>query len=353
MSLLRPKKKPLLGIDISSTAVKLVELGRRGTQYRVEAFAVEPLPVNSVNEKNITDVDAVGESLRRVLKKAGTKNKHCALAVPTSAVISKTVTLPATLKESELEGQIEIEAEQYIPYSLEEINLDFEIMGKSASNPDLLEVLLVASRSENVDLRVGAANLAGLTPRIMDVESYATEHAVAQIQWTGATSTSNHTVAVVDIGATMTGIYVLENGIITYSREQSFGGKMLTEDIMSRYGLSYEEAGLAKKEGGLPDNYSTEVLEPFKDSIAQQTHRFLQFYYAATEHQAVDQILLAGGCASIPGIDELVESQLEIPTTIANPFSQMSITSGVNPQRLANDAPALMIACGLALRSFD
>ena len=122
---------------------------------------------------------------------------------------------------------------------------------------------------------------------------------------------------------------------------------------MSRYGLSYEEAGLAKKEGGLPDNYTTEVLGPFKDSIAQQTHRFLQFYYAATEHQAVDQILLAGGCASIPGIDELVESQLETPTTIANPFSQMSITSGVNPQRLANDAPALMIACGLALRSFD
>lgn len=353
MSILRPKKKPLLGIDISSTAVKLVELSRRGTQYRVEAFAVEPLPVNSVTEKNINDVESVGESLRRVLKKAGTKNKYCALAVPTSAVISKTVTLPATLKESELEGQIEIEAEQYIPYSLEEINLDFEIIGTSSNSPDLMEVLLVASRSENVDLRVGAANLAGLTPRVVDVESYATEHAVAQIHWQNTISDSTQTVAVIDIGATMTGIYVFENGVITYSREQSFGGKMLTEDVMSRYGLSYEEVGLAKKEGGLPDNYTTEVLEPFKESIAQQTHRFLQFYYAATEHQAVDQILLAGGCASIPGIDELIESQLEIPTTTANPFSQMSITSGVNPQRLANNAPALMIACGLALRSFD
>ncbi|OBS08215.1 pilus assembly protein PilM [Acidihalobacter prosperus] len=350
MSLLRPKKKPLLGIDISSTAVKLVELSRHGAEYRVESYAVEPLPMNAVTEKNVTDVDAVGDAMRRAVKKAGTGNKLCALAVPSSAVISKTITLPASLKESELEGQIEIEADQYIPYSLEEINLDFEVIGPSPGNPDMMEVLLVASRSENVDVRVGAADLAGLKPKVLDVESYATEHAVAQ---TAGLDGSGGIVAVIDIGATMTSISVLEDGVITYTREQPFGGKMLTEDIMRRYGLSYEEAGLAKKEGGLPDNYVSEILEPFKDNMAQQVHRFLQFYYAASEHQSVDQILLAGGCASIAGIDELIESRLGTPTTIANPFSRMSIASGINAQRLGSDAPALMIACGLALRSFD
>lgn len=349
MSLLRPKKQPLLGIDISSTAVKLVELSRHGSGYRVESYAVEPLPMNAVTEKNITDVDAVGDAIRRAVKKAGTNNKFCALAVPSSAVISKTISLPSSLKDSELEGQIEIEADQYIPYSLEEINLDFQTLGPSPGNPDLTEILLVATRSENVDVRVGAADLAGLKPKVLDVESYATEIAYQQTAEQGDAKI----VAVIDVGATMTSISVLENGVTTYTREQPFGGKMLTEDIMRRYGLSYEEAGLAKKEGGLPDNYVSEILEPFKDNMSQQVHRFLQFYYAASEHQSVEHILLAGGCASIAGIDELIESRLGTPTTIANPFSRMSIAGGVNAQRLGSDAPALMIACGLALRSFD
>lgn len=353
MSLLKSKKQPLLGIDISSTAIKLVELSRHGNTFRVESYAVEPLPLNAVVEKNLVDTDAVGETLRRVLKKAKTSNKNCALAVPSSAVISKVITLPASLKPSELEGQIEIEADQYIPYSLEEINLDYDVIGPSSSNPDLLEVLLVATRSENVDMRVGAADLAGLKPKILDVESYATEHAIAQTNVFRDQPDSSKIVAVIDVGATMTSISVLENGVSTYNREQPFGGKMLTEDIMRRYGLSFDEAGLSKKEGGLPDNYVSELLEPFKENMAQQVHRFLQFFYAASEHQSVDQILLAGGCASIPGIDELIESKLGTPTAIANPFSQMSTASGINTQRLNNDAPALMIACGLALRSFD
>lgn len=353
MSLLRPKKHALLGIDISSTAVKLVELARHGDEYRVESYAVEPLPLNAVVEKNLVDVDAVGESLRRVIKKAGTSNKYCALAVPSSTVISKVITLPASLKETELEGQIEVEADQYIPYPLEEINLDYDVIGPSASNPDLLEVLLVATRSENVDVRVGAADLAGLKPQVLDVESYATEHAIAYANRLREETEADKIIAVIDVGATMTSISVMENGVTTYNREQPFGGMMLTEDIMRRYGLSFEEAGLSKKEGGLPDNYVSELLVPFKDNMAQQVHRFLQFYYAASEHQAVDQILLAGGCASIAGIDELIESKLGTHTTIANPFSRMSIASGINAQRLGNDAPALVIACGLALRSFD
>jgi type IV pilus assembly protein PilM len=349
---LQKKKQPLLGIDISSTSVKLVELGQQaGGRYRVEAYSVEPLPSNAVVEKNIAEVEAVGETLRKAVKKAGTRTKECALAVPSSAVITKVITMPAGLNDMDMEGQIRLEADQYIPYSLEEVNLDFEVIGPTPNNPETVDVLLAASRSENVEMRVSAAQYAGLTPKVVDIEAYTIENTFPLIDGE-VTGEEKKIFAIVDVGATMTSINVIEDGKLSYTREQPFGGKQLTEEIMRRYGLSYEEAGLAKKEGGLPDNYGPEVLEPFKETMAQQVHRFLQFYFAASQYSAVDQIVLAGGCAAIPGIDELIEERIGTQTTIANPFGRMTHASRVTPQRLSNDAPSLLIACGLALRSF-
>jgi type IV pilus assembly protein PilM len=347
------KKPPLLGIDISSTSVKLVELSQSGGKYRVESYAVEPLPANAVVEKNIQEPEAVGDAIKKAHKRSGSKTRTCAMAVPSSAVITKVITMPASIKEDEMEGQIQIEADQYIPYALEEVNLDFEVLGPSAKNPETVDVLLSASRSENVELRVSAAELASLEPVVMDVEAYAIEHTFPLLLGQMEDVDPAGTVAVIDIGATMTSINILGDSKLIYTREQTFGGKQLTEEIMRRYGLSYDEAGLAKKEGGLPDNYVPEVLEPFKDTMVQQVGRFLQFFYAASQHNHVDQIVLAGGCAAIPGVDELIESRLGTRTQIANPFARMSLSTRVNPQRLGNDAPSLMIACGLAMRSFD
>jgi len=342
------KKVPVLGIDISSTSVKLVELSPAGNGYKVESHAVEPLPANAVVEKNIAEVEAVAETVRKAIKRAGTKNKLCALAVPSSAVITKVITMPASLSDADMETSIQLEADQYIPYALEEVNLDFEVLGPTEKNPETVDVLLAASRSENVEMRVAAAEMAGLTAKIVDVEAYTIENVYPLMPEFDATK--EKVVAIIDVGATMTSINVMEHGKLAYTREQPFGGKQLTEEIMRRYGLSYEEAGLAKKEGGLPDNYVPEVLEPFKETMANQVHRFLQFYFAASQMASVDHIVLAGGCASIRGIDEMIESQIGTPTTIANPFSRMSLASRINPQRLADDAPSLILACGLALR---
>lgn len=361
---LKRKKPTLLGIDISSTSVKLVELSKTDTGYRVESLAVEPLPVNAVTEKNIEDVEAVGETLSKALKKSGTKCKLAALAVPGSSVITKVITMPASLSDSEMETQIELEADQYIPYPLEEINLDFQVLGETRGNPDTVDVLLAASRSENVETRTAIAEIAGLTTKIIDVEAYTIEKATQLLTphikpHTAATEEgeeeepSPFVIAVLDVGATMTSLNVIENNELIYTREQAFGGKQLTEEIMRRYGLAYEEAGRLKKVGGLPDNYIPEVLEPFKENMAQQVSRFLQFFYTAGQHESVDMIALAGGCASIPGIDELISTQLGVETIIANPFADMDLSNKVNSQALSNDAPALMIACGLAMRSFD
>ena len=347
------KKPPLLGIDISSTAVKLLELSKPGDRYRVESYAVEPLPPNSVVEKNIADVEAVGEAVRRAVKRSGTRTRDAAAAVAGSAVITKIVQMPGGLKDEEMENQILLEADQYIPYPLEEVSLDFEVLGPSEKNPDMVDVLLAASRSENVDLRVAALEMGGLNPKIIDIEAYALENAFRLVAEQLPGGAREQTVAVVDIGATMTTLNVLHDLKIIYTREQVFGGKQLTEEIMRRYGLSYEEAGMAKRQGGLPDNYVTEVLEPFKEAMAQQVSRSLQFFFSSSQYNAVDQIVLAGGSASIPGVDELIEGKLGVPTTIANPFADMALSSRVKPQALSNDAPAMMIACGLALRSFD
>lgn len=350
------KKQPFVGIDISSTSVKLIELSRSGNNIRVESYGVEPLPANAVVEKNISDTSAVTSSLNKVLSRAGTKAKKCALAVPTSAAISKVISMPGDLNEEELEGQILLEADQYIPYALDEVNLDFEVLGSSESRPDHIDVLLVVARKEIVESRAAIAEAAGLEPIVMDVESYATAKAYELIEPSipYEASEGSNVVAIIDIGATMTSITVAENGQVLYSREQPFGGRQLTEEIMRRYGLSYAEAGLAKKEGGLPDNYVTEILTPFKDRLAQQAHRLLQFFFSAHQnHSNVNEIILAGGTSGIPGLDELIERTTHTRTTIANPFSQMSFNPKINQQRLGNDAPALMIAVGLAMRNFD
>ncbi len=353
MSLLSRKKPVILGLDISSTSVKLLELEQDGDNYRVQSLAVEPLPDNAVVEKNFQDIEAIGETIQKAVKRSGTKAKLAAVAVAGSAVITKIINMPANLSENELEEQIQQEADQYIPYPLEEINLDFEVVGPTANNPDTVDVLLAASRSENIESRTDALDIGGLTPKVVDVEAYTVENVAPLLTSQMEDGGKDKIIAVIDIGATMTSLNVIENGNLIYTREQNFGGKQLTEEIMRRYGLAYEEAGRLKKSGGLPDNYIPEVLEPFKETIAQQVSRFLQFFYTSGQHNSVDLIALAGGCASIPGIDELVESQLGVITVIANPFANMSLSSKVNPQSLSKDAPSLMIACGLALRSFE
>lgn len=352
MGLITKSQPALVGVDISSTAVKLLQLSRVGNRYRVEHYAVEPLPPNAVVEKNIVEVEAVGEAIKRAVARSGTRAKHAAAAVAGSSVITRVIGMPGDLDEDEMESQIELEAANYVPYPIDEVNHDFEVLGPMPGSTDMVQVLLAASRSENVEVRASALEIGGLTPRVMDVEAFAIENAFALLADT-LSSPRDGLVALVDSGATMTTLNVLRNGRSLYHREQVFGGKQLTDEVMRRYGLSYEEAGLAKRQGGLPESYQAEVLEPFKEAMVQQVSRLLQFFYAGSEFNRVDQIVLAGGGASIPRIAEMVEEQLGVPTTVANPLAHMTLGPRVQAHALAQDAPALMIACGLALRSFD
>ncbi|MDP4597779.1 MAG: pilus assembly protein PilM [Pseudomonadales bacterium] len=344
----------MLGLDISSTSVKLLELSRSGGKYRVESYGVEPLPENAVVEKNISDVEGVGEAIARLIERSKTKIKLAAVAVAGSAVITKTIEMPANLSEDELESNLRAEADQYIPYPLEEVALDFEVQGLSPRSDEQVEVLLAACRRENVEMRQAALELGGLKAKVVDIEAHCMQRAfdLVRAQFTGA-GDEDQIIAIIDIGATMTTLSVLSNSGAPYTREQLFGGKQLTEEIQRRYSLSVEEAGLAKKQGGLPDDYESEVLQPFKEAVVQQVTRSLQFFYSSSAFDDVDHIILAGGTSSIEGLADMVAAKLGTPTSIANPFVNMTLSAKVNAVNLHNDAPAMMIACGLAMRSFD
>jgi len=348
----------MLGLDISSTSVKLLELSKSGNDYRVESYGVEPLPENAVVEKNISDVDGVGEAIRRLIERSKTKVKFAAVAVAGSAVITKTIEMNAELSEDEMENQLQVEADQYIPYPLEEVALDFEVQGPSPRNEEQVEVLIAACRRENVEMREAALELGGLKAKVVDIVAHCMQRTFEMIrnqffEIDEDDEDDDKVIAVVDVGATMTTLSVLTNSGAPYTREQLFGGKQLTEEIQRRYSLSVEEAGLAKKQGGLPDDYETEVLQPFKEAVVQQVTRSLQFFYSSSAYDDVDHIILAGGTSSIDGLPDMVAAKLGTPCTIANPFGNMTLSSRVNEANLAADAPALMIACGLALRSFE
>lgn len=347
------KQNTVLGIDISTAAVKLLELHRVAARYRVECFAVAPLPQDALVDKNITNVDIIAEAVKAALKQSGSKLRQAAVAVTGSAVMTKIITMPADMSDEEREEQIMVEADQYVPYSLDEINLDFEVQGGNAQNPELVDVLLAASRKENVDDRVAALAKAGLKAKIVDVEAFAMENAFSLLAHQFPDSIDGRTLAIADVGATMATLTILYNGRTIYTREQSFGGRQLTEEIQRRYGLSYEEAGLAKRHGGLPDNYISDVLEPFKRAMVQQIQRALQFFISSSANRRIDGMILAGGCANIPGVDRMLEQALNVSAYVANPFINMALSGKVRPQALSNDAPAMMVACGLALRSFD
>jgi type IV pilus assembly protein PilM len=353
-NLFQTKSPPLIGVDISSSAVKMVEIEQAGKNLlRVERYAIESLPKDAVTDGNIMNLEAVAETMRRAWKRMGTRAKHVAMALPAAAVITKKIIVPTGLREDELEAQVETEANQYIPFALDEVNLDFQVLGPSSSGPEDVEVLIAASRKEKVEDRVAAAESAGLKALVMDVESFATQTACEMVAQQLPNAGREQTIAVVDIGASMMHINVLHNSQSIYMREQTFGGNQLTQEIQRRYSLSADEAEIAKRQGGLPENYEAEVLQPFMDTLALEVARAIQFFFSSSQFNRVDHILLAGGCAMIPGLDEIVATRSQSSTMIANPFASMALSSRIKPKQLTLDAPALLIACGLAMRRFD
>lgn len=339
----------MVGLDIGTSSVKLLQLSRAGSGYRVEHVAVEPLPEGAFAEHSINNVDEVGKAIRSAVKRSGTRAKHCAMSVSGSAVISKVITLPGDLGEEEIEGQIEIEAGQYIPYPRDEVSLDFEILGKSARNADVVEVLLAASKTENVETRQAVAEMAGLTATVVDVEAFAIANAFELVRKRDGVSDSA-VIAVLDIGDVRSSLNVLRGGRSVYYRDHPFGGRELLEETMRRYGLDAEQAQFWKRREEPPAGFEDEVLEPYRQNVIQQIGRALQFFSSSRDYASISTLYLAGGGASIAGLAEAVSGELGMNAEVADPLKNLKLAPRINVGSLDLVRPALVTACGLALR---
>lgn len=353
-SLFGKKHAPLVGLDISTSGVKLVELAESGkNEFRLERYASEPLPRGAVVDGNIENIEQVSDAVRRVWQKSGTKAKLVALGIPPASVITKKIILPGGLTEEELELQVESEANQYIPFALDEVSLDFDVIGPVENSPEDVEVLLAATRKEKVEDRVAVVEGAGLKATVMDIESYAARAAIDRIALQLPNASQGKILALFQIGSQVTHVSMLLDGQVLYEREQPFGGNQLTQDIVRAYGISQEEAELKKRSNDLPDGYESELLQPFLENVALEITRAIQFFFTSTPYTRIDQIYLAGGCSILPGLVDVVASRTNISSSVVSPFKGMQLASGVREKQLRVEAPAYLVACGLAMRRFD
>ncbi len=351
----RVKPPSLIGVDISSSSVKMVELSQidKNKAYRIERYVIETIPADAMQDGGIVNMEAVSECLRRSWKRMGTRQKNVALALPSTDVITKRIVVPAGQREDDLAFQVENEASQYIPFPLDEVDLDFQVIKPAPDNPEDVEVLIAASRKEKVEDRVAAALAAGLKAVVMDAEPYAAQAAFELMLRQLPGDGKDQIIALVDIGATVMKVNVLLNGESLYTRDQPFGGNQLTQEIHNQFNLSMEESENAKRGGNLPENYQADVLQPFCETLAIEVMRAIQFFYTSTQYTEVNYIFIAGGCAVIPGLDAIISSRTQVSTLVVNPFANMEQANRISRRQLDLDAPALLIACGLALRSFD
>ena len=352
-SLFNRQDPPLLGLDISSSSVKLVELSRdKAGNLVLDRCAIEPLERGWITDGNVEKFEEVAEAVRRVVKKSGTRTKQVAMALPASAVITKKIILPGGLSDADLEAQVESEANQYIPFSLDEVSLDFCVVGPSTTSAGDVEVLIAASRKEKVQDRQGLAEAAGLKPIVVDVESYASRLATARLIENLPDKGLDTLVALFEVGASTTSMQVIKNDEVLYERDQAFGGAQLTQLIVRQYGFSPEEAETKKRSGDLPEDYESGVLKPFVESMAQEIGRALQFFFTSTPHNKVDYVMLAGGSSSLPGLTASVTQQTSFACIQADPFDGMTIGGDVKEKKMRREAASYLTSCGLALRRF-
>ena len=351
-NLWKKKASMMVGIDIGSHAVKAVLLSQGDDGYTLEDYAIEPMPRGAIIDREIQDIEAVGKVIAKVRKQISSSVKLAAVAVSGQTVITKVIYMDVALSDDELAGQIEVEADSLIPYPLDEVSLDFEKLAVNESDPSKINVLLSAARTESVEARVAALEAGGFSTKVVDVESYSISRTFDLCLAQLPDDADKKMVAMVDLGATMTLFSATNEGEHVYSRDQLFGGEQYTRSIVSYYNQSFEEAESAKVKGKLPPNYRFEVLAPFHTILVQQIRRAIQMFLTSSGHEKVDYLIISGGTALVEGVQELLTEELGIYTVVANPFEGLELGDDVNAAELKQVAPQLMVAAGLALRSF-
>lgn len=341
------RKPSVIGVDISSSCVKLIQLSEQNGHWHIEGYSLEPLEDTAQQDSESFSAELVTKAIKRALEKYPFTAKHAAIAIPSTSAISKVIQMPAFLKKSEFPNQVILEASKHIPYSIDEVDMDYQILGPNESVEQELDVLLVAARTDLVRSRVKAVQAANLEVEYVDVETYVLERAVGQMP---SMKDEQKCIAVVDIGATSTNICIIHAGKSVYAREQEFGGRQLTEAIMQHYDMTFAQAGKAKRENNLPEDYKEVVFEPFLQTLIQEISRGLEFFYSSSEYSSIDKILIGGATIQENYFIEKLSKHFNVPVDMANPLEGMRVNNPDLQTALKNDCAALLICCGLAMR---
>ena len=360
MGLFSRTGEPLIGIDISASGIKLIELAGSRGGYELKSMAIVPLPRDAIVENTVIDSMAVSQGLLDAIEIARPSTRKAAIAVSGNAVIIKTVTMP-TATEFELEAQIEFEADQHVPYDIDDVYLDFEILGEVPDSPDEMEVVLAACKREVVDDYQLVLSEAGIEAKCVDCAVFALENALetTQVSSKGLSEGDEPiddeaaaAVALVNIGANLVNINIMINGQMTFVRDQFYGGQNLTEEIQKEHGISYQAAEDMKTERF--SEISPEALERFYVGLTSELVRSLDFYAANHAEHPVQKLLLTGGSALIPDIANELEQRLGIESEVINPFVNINASSKkFDMDYLNRIGPSMMVPIGLALRGFD
>ncbi|MCM2129707.1 type IV pilus assembly protein PilM [Larsenimonas rhizosphaerae] len=347
----KAKGQGLLGIDITSATVKLIELNRQGSRFGVESYAVRPVPEGAVVERRIRDMDEVVMTLKRAIDHASPRTTRAVVALPTSAAITKIIQLPMSFSDDDIEARIALDSDKHIPYPFSEVALDFQRLGPHHRYPDQQDIMLVACRLQDVELLTTAVTEAGLTPVAVDVEGFAMERAYRALLPASLTleQLEKTTDALLDCGASMTSFHAVTGGRIVHTRDSVMGGRQLTDEIRQTYRLTLEEAGIAKKRGDR-ERYEERLLAPFRTSLVQQALRSLQLYYSAAGAREIRRLILCGGTSMLDGFVQQLARESGLDVVLADPFADMTLSKRIDVTALSRDAPAMMTACGLALK---
>lgn len=348
---LKTKKQPMIGVDISSSSVKIVSLSKKENEYILNGYSIKPIPTGAIVDGNISDIDSLGSVILDALNECNSTIKNVACSIPNSKSITKKINLPSSIPESELEGQVQTEMIKHIPYALEEINLDFQF--NKQLNEDVNEFTVIATKSENIDSLVAVLELAELIPKIVDVEIYAVENAVNFISKVNKEFSIDNVLGVVDIGISATKLSVLENGKLTYTREQTFGGKQLLNDLQRSLGLSLKDSRELLRSGENIESEQQPIIETFMASATQEIERALQLFYSSENAARLDSIVLAGGFSSMTGLSQKIADGSGTHSFVISPFTNITVNESLEKSKLVNDQPALLTAMGLAIRGLN
>lgn len=341
------RKTDMLGVDIGSSSLKLVQLKQLKNTYTLQNVGLMPLPPEAIVDNTLMDSSSVVETIKKLVGSLAIKDKMVACSISGNSVIIRQIMLPSMAPE-ELEEQIHWEAEQYIPFDINDVNIDFQMLTQDEHDATRMSVLLVASKKDIINDYYTVFNEAGLRLEVMDVDSFAVQNAF-ELNYD---TIPEEIFALINIGACMINLNIVRGGASLFTRDVQMGGNLYTEEIQKQFSLAREDAERVKLTGDSaePERLS-DVLSRINDTLAIEIRRSLDFYNSNAGDGKIAKVLLSGGCAKVAGLREAIGDRLGLPVEILNPFQKIKYNDKeFDPEYLQEIGPLVTVAVGLATR---